>query len=302
MSTLEVPTPEVPTLEGPTLELPTLDLPAPEVPGPESRPHDRPKPVKKKKKKTRHVSAERDEPSQVIENAILIDPDGDLMLRVGEHHILPTERVPVFRVCSSALRRSSKVWKIMLFGPWKEAKPENREWLVEFPNDRPDVLRILLDIIHGNFEKVPSTLPLSDLSHTLEIAEIYDLARCIRPWANSWVKPLRTHLTDPTHRKSTSQPSPSEDPETVGWTDQCGLAHMQKASSAWILGCENVFALEFRSFIFNSKLSGPDAEEDWERGTLVTSCGDSVPITTANGIIPDDFEGMIITIPLKRLF
>jgi hypothetical protein len=139
------------------------------------------------------------------------------------------------------------------------------------------------------------------LSHTLEIADKYDLARCIRPWANSWVKPLRTHLRDPTHRKSTSQPSPSEDRETVGWTDQCGLAHMQKASSAWILGCENVFALEFRSFIFNSKLSGPDAEEDGERGTLVTSCGDSVPITAANGIIPEDFEGIVINYSAQAL-
>lgn len=55
-----------------------------------------------------------------------VDAGGDLILRVGTDFSVETAGRD-FKVCSAALRRASHVCKAMLFGPWKEARPEAGE-------------------------------------------------------------------------------------------------------------------------------------------------------------------------------
>ncbi|KAK4184638.1 hypothetical protein QBC35DRAFT_391287 [Podospora australis] len=116
-----------------------------------------------------------------------IDPDGDLVLLVGNSSGFFKARR--FRVSSSAMRRHSPVWKAMLFGPWKEKNPENGEWNVAFPDDSPPSFCLVLNIVHGRFDQVPTRLlalrPLYDL---VVLLDKYDMVRIIRPWAKGMVQ------------------------------------------------------------------------------------------------------------------
>lgn len=117
---------------------------------------------------------------------VAIDPDGDLSLQVSKND---ASMVWSFRVCSAALRRRSRVWKQMLFGPWKERKPANsdEEWIVELFDDCPKAMQLILHIIHGNFDEVPTVLhSLQQFHDLLVVAKKYDIINVIKPWCKDW--------------------------------------------------------------------------------------------------------------------
>jgi hypothetical protein len=79
----------------------------------------------------------------------------------------------------------------MLYGPWTEAKPQSNsgsrcQWVVCLPDDEPSAMQVILDIVHGNFDKVPVTPWALDLYHVVVIADKYHMFRCLRPWAAHW--------------------------------------------------------------------------------------------------------------------
>ncbi|KXH34838.1 hypothetical protein CSAL01_00419 [Colletotrichum salicis] len=115
---------------------------------------------------------------------VQIDPDGDLTLVAGQQTGKPEKS---FHVCASALRRSSQVWKKMLFGPFKESKPAFGPWLVNLPEDDPDALEIILNIIHANFPLVPNTPDLFELYEIFQMANKYDMIPALKPWAVAWL-------------------------------------------------------------------------------------------------------------------
>ncbi|EQB48173.1 hypothetical protein CGLO_12621 [Colletotrichum gloeosporioides Cg-14] len=116
---------------------------------------------------------------------VQVDPDGDLILRAGAQTGL-AERS--FRVCASALRRSSPVWKKMLFGPFKESKPAFGVWQVSLPEDNPVALGILLHIVHANFPLVPHKPSLEELYDVFRLANKYDMIATLKPWAAAWLE------------------------------------------------------------------------------------------------------------------
>lgn len=122
---------------------------------------------------------------------VILDPDGDLLLRANT--VDPAKdgtRWTTFQVCSATLRRASPVWKAMLFGPWAESKQsnqENEDWIVSLPADSPCTLKIVLAIIHGQFELVPERLEIAAFSDILKLTDKYDLRKVIRPWTRRWV-------------------------------------------------------------------------------------------------------------------
>ncbi|KAK3312458.1 hypothetical protein B0H66DRAFT_399235 [Apodospora peruviana] len=104
-----------------------------------------------------------------------IDPDGDLVLSVGfETTFEPIE----FRVCSSAMTRASPVWKRMLSGQWAESKPETGEWIVILPEDNPNALETVLEIVHCKLYKSMFSKSTSDLFDITVTANKYDLIHC----------------------------------------------------------------------------------------------------------------------------
>ncbi|KAF7534128.1 hypothetical protein G7054_g6491 [Neopestalotiopsis clavispora] len=138
---------------------------------------------------------------------VVIDPDGDLRLRVGATECIGSEdghghrQTTVFVCESKTLSRASPVWKAMLYGPWKESRNQNSsqgEWVVELPDDHPGAMTTILNIIHSHFEKVPPV----EGKHAVEVlyelcvlSDKYDLGKVLRPWAKTWLQPLRNEYS-----------------------------------------------------------------------------------------------------------
>ncbi|KAK3400229.1 hypothetical protein B0T20DRAFT_180277 [Sordaria brevicollis] len=140
------------------------------------------------------AEAKTEDPYSVID----IDPDGDLLLETG----IIGGGGSKFRVCSATLRRHSPVWKTMLFGPWKEAKPaDGSEWVVELPDDPAFEMRITLYIMHGLFDQAPETLYIDRMFRLMILLNKYDMARIVKPWCTKWMPSaessfLPTHITE----------------------------------------------------------------------------------------------------------
>ncbi|TRX89038.1 hypothetical protein FHL15_010057 [Xylaria flabelliformis] len=139
----------------------------------------------------------------------VIDPDGDLSLKVGEtrciyksgndvlsdqepdhEHQLPA----VYIVCSKALSRASPVWKTLLYGGFAESKPSSAssasDWVVELPDDDPKAMATILNIIHSRFDLLPritDLVNLDDLYQLTVLTDKYDLTPLLRPWASIWI-------------------------------------------------------------------------------------------------------------------
>ncbi|KAF5495231.1 hypothetical protein CGCS363_v010130 [Colletotrichum siamense] len=118
--------------------------------------------------------------------AFSFDPIGDLTLRVGEDGVAYE-----FVVCSRTLSRWSPVFRTMLFGGFAESRPADAVWSVSLPEDLPSAMFLVLSIIHGCFEHVPTSLSQFELYQTLAVTEKYDMTKIVRPWAAQWFKPYK---------------------------------------------------------------------------------------------------------------
>jgi hypothetical protein len=115
------------------------------------------------------------------EATVVVDPDGDLKLRAS---------TTSFKVCSATLRRSSPVWKAMLFGSREESKPTKNareKWLIELPEDPPAALKIVLAIVHMQVDTGPSALEIPLFADILVLSDKYDMRKVIWPWIFEWV-------------------------------------------------------------------------------------------------------------------
>ncbi|KAH8896340.1 hypothetical protein GQ53DRAFT_761261 [Thozetella sp. PMI_491] len=114
-----------------------------------------------------------------------VDPCGDLFLTVG-----PETSKRRFQVCSKTLSRASPVWKTMFYGPYLEAKPadeDHRDWVVALPDDDPDALAIIFNILHSNFECMPGYIDRYDLFKVTLMTNKYGITRILRPWVSQWM-------------------------------------------------------------------------------------------------------------------
>ena len=124
-----------------------------------------------------------------INATICLDSSGDLRLQVGPEQYN-------FVICSKTMERTSKVWKKMLSGGFAESRALNTdaEWVIALPDDKPEPMLIVLNIIHSRFSSVPEKLTLWELYEILVLTERYDVIEVTRPWARQWMKCVR-----PTH-------------------------------------------------------------------------------------------------------
>ncbi|KAK9419674.1 hypothetical protein SUNI508_07160 [Seiridium unicorne] len=119
-----------------------------------------------------------------------IDEEGDLLLLVGSELSADGVCPETFKVDSRTLCRASKVFKVMLRGPFSEGKKRDcdSEWLVKLPEDRPKPMTRILEIIHGNFNDELPNLN-SDVRALYELTILtdkYNLAHLLKPWASQW--------------------------------------------------------------------------------------------------------------------
>ena len=115
---------------------------------------------------------------------ITFDRDGDLQLVVGRN-----EGQQDMVVDSRALCRGSPVFRKMLSGSFKEAKPRNGDdWVVKLPYDKSEAMIILCDLCHGQSERTPMSPSILTLYNVAVVADKYDMVRCLRPVAFRWLK------------------------------------------------------------------------------------------------------------------
>ena len=113
--------------------------------------------------------------------SIEIHPPGDLWLRA------PPKR---FKVLTAALRLASPVFDCLLDpnGPFKESRvlranlPED----LVFEEDDPDVLEIILNIIHHKGRRVPTKLAPEAIADVAALSDKYDLASALQGWGALW--------------------------------------------------------------------------------------------------------------------
>ncbi|RYP37003.1 hypothetical protein DL767_003158 [Monosporascus sp. MG133] len=146
---------------------------------------------------------EKDSPPEII----AIDADGDLHLTVGQHQ---HRRAVTYVVCSKALSRSSPVFKRLLYGGFAESKkPEaGGQWTVCLPEDEPAPMKIILNIAHGRFDQVPIKWDtVKDLYLLTVLTDKYDLTHLLRPWAQGWMRAIRTTYDEEKEGKWSYPPS-----------------------------------------------------------------------------------------------
>ncbi|KAH7155579.1 hypothetical protein B0J13DRAFT_228997 [Dactylonectria estremocensis] len=167
-------------------------------------------------------------PSESPPQPITIDGGGDLVLRVGAEADGCEQE---FFVCSNTMRRSSPVWKRMLYGGFKEARPTEGPWVVTLPDDRATPMLTILNIIHTRFALVPREPALSEVYHILTLAHKYDMTEVLQPWADCWME-----VADNAQEKE----------------DGCSLAMLTYV--AWEMGNEDLFATMVNKLLLGSSV------------------------------------------------
>ncbi|KAH7346368.1 hypothetical protein BKA65DRAFT_585312 [Rhexocercosporidium sp. MPI-PUGE-AT-0058] len=110
-----------------------------------------------------------------------------------------------FKVSSHALSFASPVWKKFIFPQFprvaessercdapaqkkaRAASPDP-DHILDFTEDRPDALLILLQITHLQFAVIPKTLPYKTLHGVAVLCDQYDCRKLVRPWLADWLR------------------------------------------------------------------------------------------------------------------
>ncbi|KAK4188166.1 hypothetical protein QBC35DRAFT_451607 [Podospora australis] len=115
---------------------------------------------------------------------ISIDPEGDLILRVGEDFETAKDKCfTEFRVCSRAVRRASPVWKSKLSE--SPMPTDGSEWVIPFPDDDPVAMHNILAICHGHF-RLRTTENFVTCIAINHHADKYDALHLVRDYAEPW--------------------------------------------------------------------------------------------------------------------
>ncbi|KAI0483772.1 hypothetical protein F4859DRAFT_474091 [Xylaria cf. heliscus] len=202
----------------------------------------------------------------------IIDPDGDLSLKVGETKCIYMSRgaapsdddpnheheheVPViYVVCSRTLSRASPVWKKLLYGGFAESKPScassASDWVVELPDDNPKAMATILNIIHSRFTSIPritDLINLEDFYQLTVLTDKYDLTAILRPWAPVWMRSAK-EKHESWGRNNTGPVT--SDLERLLWI-------------AWEMGDINLFKNVSRDLVLNCSV---DANGDLQNNT-----------------------------------
>ena len=142
---------------------------------------------------------------------IQIAPFGDLRLRVGhdsgEDQAGGDKSVKSSRstyiVSSVVMCLASSVWNAMFNpqGHFAESQPSAGSREVNFAEDDPDALLLVLRIAHLQFKQVPTSLLYNQLLNVAIICDKYDVVGLVRPWYHMWEEPLKLSACKPAHEE-----------------------------------------------------------------------------------------------------
>ncbi|KAK7453132.1 hypothetical protein Landi51_04127 [Colletotrichum acutatum] len=81
-------------------------------------------------------------------------------------------------------------------GESAESKKAN-DWIIELPEDGLEEMILMLEIIHGHFDRVPFSLSVRRLHDLLVLCNKYDVLSLLRPWSWHWLSAMRSTLDEP---------------------------------------------------------------------------------------------------------
>ncbi|KAJ3951382.1 hypothetical protein N0V92_012211 [Colletotrichum tropicale] len=114
------------------------------------------------------------------------DSKGDLHLVVGGD--VRDGDPSTFLVCSRTLARASSVFDKMLFGPFAESRPptesseQESAWVVHLPDDDPNPMEAVLNILHFNYKEISRDFTPPILSGMVIVADKYDCIGIFKLW------------------------------------------------------------------------------------------------------------------------
>ncbi|KAK7398372.1 hypothetical protein QQX98_012239 [Neonectria punicea] len=79
----------------------------------------------------------------------------------------------------------------MLFGGFRESKPDKGPWVVSLPEDHAVSMYVVLNIIHAKFSFVPRSPSMSFIYEIRALVDKYDMAQSLTPWYEDWAKVLK---------------------------------------------------------------------------------------------------------------
>ncbi|KAF5674644.1 hypothetical protein FCIRC_7709 [Fusarium circinatum] len=124
--------------------------------------------------------------------ALEIVPDGDVILVVGP------EKTKLL-VKSPLLMAASKPFSIMLGPNWKEGhdmRHSDGPFELLLPDDDATALKIICSVIHFQNDKIPQTLPASDVLAVAIAADKYDCLNALQFASNAWLRELKVKPRD----------------------------------------------------------------------------------------------------------
>ncbi|KUM64207.1 hypothetical protein ACN42_g2867 [Penicillium freii] len=129
-----------------------------------------------------------------------VDPDGDIILFTPEASLIDVSKGNVpgnyarFQVSSKHLTLASDYFKRMLKGCWAEGDALSTKGFAEIPvNDcRPDILLIMLNIIHGRSRRVPRKVSLPQLTDIAVTTDFFQCHEALEIFAGIWIQDLKS--------------------------------------------------------------------------------------------------------------
>jgi hypothetical protein len=156
---------------------------------------------------------------------VSLNDSGDRKLIVGQKE----DGQRIYKVSSVAMSMASPVWKAM-FNPTSGFLESNPDVPVEFPEDDPDALLILLWIAHLQFHEIPKSISFSWLTELAILCDKYDSVRLLQPFIEQWISPWALLCLEPGYE---------------AWL-----------FIAWSFGCEQIFNLLAASLVLSIELDG----------------------------------------------
>jgi hypothetical protein len=103
--------------------------------------------------------------------------NADRIVTVGERE----DSRRLYKVSSLAMLMASPILRAM-FDPTKGFRKSNPDALVEFPEDDPDIMLIVLRIIHFKFDDLPPSISFDWLVELAVFCVKYDTVSIVRPF------------------------------------------------------------------------------------------------------------------------
>jgi hypothetical protein len=119
------------------------------------------------------------------------------------------------KVNKYAMAMASPVWNKFVFPPWKKEHESGSDGVktpIDFLGDNSDALRLLLNIVHFQFQWIPEKIEYNELFNVTVLCDQYDCVGLLRPWFSRW---FDQSVVDAIARKH--EGLPSERWLFIGW-------------------------------------------------------------------------------------